>query len=91
MKKSLITIFLSLIVLIVGAIHACAQESSGGNQTLTDAASAQNSSVTDYSLKKGDVLLIRAGIPHHFENPGRACAVTFNVYAPPGYPSGRKG
>ena len=57
MKKSLITIFLSLIVLIVGAIHACAQETSGGNQTLTDAHPAQNLSGTDYSLKKGDVEL----------------------------------
>ena len=43
------------------------------------------------SLKKGDVLLIRAGTPHRFENPGRQRAVTFNVYSPPEYPPGTKG
>jgi mannose-6-phosphate isomerase-like protein (cupin superfamily) len=43
------------------------------------------------SLKKGDVLLIRAGTPHRFENPGRRQAVTFNVYSPPEYPAGLKG
>ena len=43
------------------------------------------------SLKKGDVLLIRAGTPHRFENRGRERAVTFNVYSPPEYPPGRKG
>jgi mannose-6-phosphate isomerase-like protein (cupin superfamily) len=37
-------------------------------------------------LKKGDVLLIRAGTPHRFRNPGRHRAVTFNVYSPPEYP-----
>ena len=42
-------------------------------------------------LKKGDVLLIRAGTPHRFENPGRERAVTFNVYSPPEYPPGMKG
>ncbi|MFZ1218600.1 MAG: cupin domain-containing protein [Chthoniobacterales bacterium] len=43
------------------------------------------------SLKKGDILLIRAGTPHRFENPGRQRAVTFNVYSPPEYPPGTKG
>ena len=43
------------------------------------------------SLKKGDVLLIRAGTPHRFKNPGRERAVTFNVYSPPEYPPGMKG
>jgi mannose-6-phosphate isomerase-like protein (cupin superfamily) len=42
-------------------------------------------------LKKGDVLLIRAGTPHRFRNPGRQRAVTFNVYAPPEYPPDTKG
>lgn len=42
-------------------------------------------------LKKGDVLLIRAGVPHRFRNPGRKKAVTFNVYSPPEYPPGMKG
>jgi mannose-6-phosphate isomerase-like protein (cupin superfamily) len=43
------------------------------------------------NLKKGDVLLIRAGTPHRFENQGRRKAVTFNVYSPPEYPPGMKG
>jgi mannose-6-phosphate isomerase-like protein (cupin superfamily) len=43
------------------------------------------------SLKKGDILLIRAGTPHRFSNPGRQKAVTFNVYSPPEYPPGMKG
>jgi mannose-6-phosphate isomerase-like protein (cupin superfamily) len=42
-------------------------------------------------LKKGDILLIRAGTPHRFENPGRQRAITFNVYSPPEYPPGMKG
>jgi mannose-6-phosphate isomerase-like protein (cupin superfamily) len=42
-------------------------------------------------LKKGDVLLIRAGTPHRFKNSGRQRAVTFNVYSPPEYPPGTKG
>jgi mannose-6-phosphate isomerase-like protein (cupin superfamily) len=42
------------------------------------------------NLKKGDVLLIRAGTPHRFENPGRRQAVTFNVYSPPEYPPGMR-
>jgi mannose-6-phosphate isomerase-like protein (cupin superfamily) len=43
------------------------------------------------TLKKGDIVLIRAGTPHRFENPGRRKAVTFNVYSPPEYPPGMKG
>lgn len=43
------------------------------------------------SLKKGDILLIRAGTRHRFENRGRQRAVTFNVYSPPEYPPDRKG
>jgi mannose-6-phosphate isomerase-like protein (cupin superfamily) len=43
------------------------------------------------ALKKGDVLLIRAGTPHRFRNPGRERAVTFNVYSPPEYPADTKG
>lgn len=43
------------------------------------------------NLKKGDILLIRAGTPHRFKNPGRQRAVTFNVYSPPEYPPGMKG
>ena len=42
-------------------------------------------------LKKGDILLIRAGTPHRFENPGRERAMTFNVYSPPEYPPDMKG
>jgi mannose-6-phosphate isomerase-like protein (cupin superfamily) len=42
------------------------------------------------NLRKGDVLLIRAGTPHRFENPGRRKAVTFNVYSPPEYPPGMR-
>jgi mannose-6-phosphate isomerase-like protein (cupin superfamily) len=42
-------------------------------------------------LKKGDVLLIPAGTRHRFTNKARKPAVTFNVYAPPEYPSGTKG
>src|SRR5438270_2428689 len=43
------------------------------------------------SLKKGDILLIHAGTPHRFKNPGRVRAVTFNVYSPAEYPPGMKG
>ena len=43
------------------------------------------------TLKKGDILLIAAGTPHRFRNPGRTRAVTFNVYSPPEYPPGMRG
>jgi mannose-6-phosphate isomerase-like protein (cupin superfamily) len=42
-------------------------------------------------LKKGDVLLIRAGTPHRFKNSGRQRAMTFNVYSRPEYPPDTKG
>ena len=42
-------------------------------------------------LAKGDVLLIPAGTPHRFTNPGTKAAVTFNVYSPPEYPPDTKG
>jgi mannose-6-phosphate isomerase-like protein (cupin superfamily) len=42
-------------------------------------------------LAKGDVLLIPAGTPHRFNNPGRKKALTFNVYSPPEYTPGTKG
>lgn len=42
-------------------------------------------------LKKGDVLLIPAGVKHRFVNRGEQRAVTFNVYSPPEYPSDEKG
>jgi mannose-6-phosphate isomerase-like protein (cupin superfamily) len=41
-------------------------------------------------LAQGDVLIIPAGTPHHFSNPGRRKTVTFNVYSPPEYPSDMK-
>ena len=61
---------------------------------------AQNTVFTDvmsYNLamiglgQKGDILLIRAGMPHRFKNPGRQKAMTFNVYSPPEYPPAMKG
>ena len=42
-------------------------------------------------LKKGDILIIPAGVKHRFVNEGENPAVTFNVYAPPAYPAGTKG
>ena len=42
-------------------------------------------------LRKGDVLVIPAGVKHRFENKGSIPAVTFNVYAPPEYPAETKG
>jgi len=38
-------------------------------------------------LKKGDVIIILAGVKHRFENRARKPAVTFNVYSPPAYPA----
>ncbi len=43
------------------------------------------------TLKKGDVLLIPAGVKHRFMNRGGKPAVTFNVYCPPEYPANTKG
>ena len=42
-------------------------------------------------LKKGDIVIVPAGVKHRFVNEGKARAVTFNVYAPPAYPAGTKG
>jgi mannose-6-phosphate isomerase-like protein (cupin superfamily) len=42
-------------------------------------------------LRKGDVIIIPAGVKHRFTNPGKKAAVTFNVYAPPAYPPDTKG
>jgi len=36
-------------------------------------------------LKKGDVIIIPAGVKHRFVNRARKSAVTFNVYSPPAY------
>jgi mannose-6-phosphate isomerase-like protein (cupin superfamily) len=42
-------------------------------------------------MRKGDVVIVGAGIKHRFRNHGRDRAVTFRVYAPPEYPAGTKG
>jgi mannose-6-phosphate isomerase-like protein (cupin superfamily) len=42
-------------------------------------------------LRKGDVIIIPAGVKHRFTNPGQQAAVTFNVYAPPAYQRKAKG
>ena len=39
------------------------------------------------NLKKGDVIIIPAGVKHRFVNHAAKPAVTFNVYSPPAYPS----
>ena len=39
------------------------------------------------SLKKGDVIIIPAGVKHRFVNRAKKPAVTFNVYSPPAYPA----
>jgi mannose-6-phosphate isomerase-like protein (cupin superfamily) len=38
-------------------------------------------------LKKGDVIIIPAGVKHRFVNRAKNPAVTFNVYSPPAYPA----
>ena len=38
-------------------------------------------------LKKGDVIIIPAGVKHRFVNRARKPVVTFNVYSPPAYPA----
>jgi mannose-6-phosphate isomerase-like protein (cupin superfamily) len=43
------------------------------------------------SLKKGDVIVIRAATKHRFVNRGSKSAVTFNVYSPPADPPRTKG
>jgi mannose-6-phosphate isomerase-like protein (cupin superfamily) len=42
-------------------------------------------------LRKGDVIIIPAGVKHLFTNKAEKPAVAFNVYAPPAYPAGSKG
>jgi mannose-6-phosphate isomerase-like protein (cupin superfamily) len=39
------------------------------------------------SLKKGDVIIVPAGVKHRFVNRATTPAVTFNVYSPPAYPN----
>jgi mannose-6-phosphate isomerase-like protein (cupin superfamily) len=41
------------------------------------------------SLKKGDVIIIPAGVRHRFSNRSGKPAVTFNVYSPPAYSAGQ--
>lgn len=36
-------------------------------------------------IRKGDVVLIPAGVPHKFTNQGEGRAITFNTYSPPEY------
>src|SRR4051812_46578066 len=43
------------------------------------------------TLRKGDVVLIRAGVKHRFANRSEKTAITFNVYAPPEYSPDEKG
>ena len=38
-------------------------------------------------LRKGDVIIIPAGVKHRFVNRAAKPAVTFNVYSPPAYPA----
>ena len=40
------------------------------------------------TLKKGDVIIIPAGVKHRFTNRAAKPALTFNVYSPPAYPAG---
>ncbi len=42
-------------------------------------------------VKKGDVIIIPAGVKHRFVNRGDTPAITFNVYSPPAYPAGTQG
>jgi mannose-6-phosphate isomerase-like protein (cupin superfamily) len=39
------------------------------------------------ALKKGDAIIVPAGVKHRFVNRARKPAVTFNVYSPPAYPA----
>ncbi len=39
------------------------------------------------ALKKGDVIIVPAGVKHRFVNHTAKPAVTFNVYSPPAYPN----
>ena len=42
-------------------------------------------------MRKGDVVVIPAGIDHRFENESGEVARTFSVYAPPAYPPDARG
>jgi mannose-6-phosphate isomerase-like protein (cupin superfamily) len=42
-------------------------------------------------VKKGDVIVIPAGVKHRFVSRGDTPAITFNVYSPPAYPAGSQG
>jgi mannose-6-phosphate isomerase-like protein (cupin superfamily) len=42
------------------------------------------------TLRKGDVIIIPAGVKHHFTNRAGTPALTFNVYAPAAYPARSK-
>jgi mannose-6-phosphate isomerase-like protein (cupin superfamily) len=42
-------------------------------------------------LRKGDVVIVPAGIKHRFANQSEKPASTFSVYAPPAYPAGTAG
>jgi len=37
------------------------------------------------TLRKGDVVIVPAGIDHRFSNESKLVASTFNVYGPPAY------
>ena len=37
------------------------------------------------TLKRGDVILIPAGVPHKFTNVSKERCLTFNTYSPPEY------
>ncbi len=39
------------------------------------------------TLRKGDVVVVPHRTPHRFKNCAASTAITFNVYAPPAYPS----
>ena len=38
-------------------------------------------------LRKGDVVIVPADVPHRFRNEGAQAASTFSVYAPAAYPA----
>ncbi|HEY5037197.1 MAG TPA: cupin domain-containing protein [Chthoniobacterales bacterium] len=43
------------------------------------------------TLRKGEMVLIPAGVKHRFHNASAKKVVTFSVYAPPEYPPDEKG
>jgi mannose-6-phosphate isomerase-like protein (cupin superfamily) len=40
------------------------------------------------TMRKGDVVIIPAGVKHRFFNQSNKPVMTFNVYSPPEYPQG---